>query len=411
MKNSLHSLARAYTRTPLIARIACGIILGTTLALALPGLGGIATLGTLFVNALKAIAPILVAMLVTVSVAKAGEGLGKKFGTVILLYITSTLIAAMVGVAGSWLFPVRLELAGVDSVEGTAPGTLAEAAGSLLLMLVSNPVEAVSSASYLSILFWSIIVGLALKKTASTQAITIAGQLSRAVSLIVQWIIQLAPLGILGLVYASVSESGVGIFSSYGLLVLLLMGCMLTVLLVVNPLIVFCLLRRNPYPLLWTCIKGSAVSAFFTRSSAANIPVNMALCKRMGLCEDFYSVSIPLGSTINMDGAAVTITVMSLAACHSLGVEVSPASALALVILATLGACGTSGVASGSLLLVPMACAPFGIGNEVAMQVVAIGFVISVVQDSMETALNSSSDVLFTATADLRSRETDNAGY
>lgn len=411
MKNSLHSLARAYTRTPLIVRIACGIILGTTLALALPGLGDIATLGTLFVNALKAIAPILVAMLVTVSVAKAGEGLGKKFGTVILLYITSTLIAAMVGVAGSWLFPVRLEFAGVDSVEGTAPSTLAEAAGSLLLMLVSNPVEAVSSASYLSILFWSIIVGLALKKTASTQAITIAGQLSRAVSLIVQWIIQLAPLGILGLVYASVSESGVGIFSSYGLLVLLLMGCMLTVLLVVNPLIVFCLLRRNPYPLLWTCIKGSAVSAFFTRSSAANIPVNMALCKRMGLCEDFYSVSIPLGSTINMDGAAVTITVMSLAACHSLGVEVSPASALALVILATLGACGTSGVASGSLLLVPMACAPFGIGNEVAMQVVAIGFVISVVQDSMETALNSSSDVLFTATADLRSRETDNAGY
>ena len=411
MKNSLHSLAHAYTRTPLIARIAFGIILGTALALALPGLGGIATLGTLFVNALKAIAPILVAMLVTVSVAKAGEGLGKKFGTVILLYITSTLIAAMVGVAGSWLFPVRLELAGVDSVEGTAPGTLAEAAGSLLLMLVSNPVEAVSSASYLSILFWSIIVGLALKKTASTQAITIAGQLSRAVSLIVQWIIQLAPLGILGLVYASVSESGVGIFSSYGLLVLLLMGCMLTVLLVVNPLIVFCLLRRNPYPLLWTCIKGSAVSAFFTRSSAANIPVNMALCKRMGLCEDFYSVSIPLGSTINMDGAAVTITVMSLAACHSMGVEVSPASALALVILATLGACGTSGVASGSLLLVPMACAPFGIGNEVAMQVVAIGFVISVVQDSMETALNSSSDVLFTATADLRSRETDNAGY
>lgn len=404
MKKVIRNLQHAYASTPLIARIACGIALGTTLALVCPGLDGLSTLGTLFVNALKAVAPVLVAMLVTVSVAKAGDGLGKRFGTVILLYIISTLTAAMVAVAASWLFPVQLELPGLDSAKNTAPGSLAEVTGNLLLTLVSNPVEAVGSASYLSILFWSVIMGLALKSTASTQAISVAEQLARAVSLIVKWIIQLAPLGILGLVYSSVSESGLDIFTSYGLLVVLLVGCMLTVLLVTNPLMVFCTLRRNPYPLLWQCIKGSAVSAFFTRSSAANIPVNMALCKRLGLEEDFYSVSIPLGSTINMDGAAITITVMSLAACHSAGIEVSLASALVLSLLATLSACGASGVAGGSLLLIPMACAPLGVGSDVAMQVVAVGFIIGVVQDSMETALNSSSDVLFTAAADLRNR-------
>lgn len=404
MRKILHCLRHAYTGTTLIARIACGIALGTTLALTCPGLGFLSTLGTLFVNALKAVAPVLVAMLVTVSVAKAGDGLGKRFGTVILLYIMSTLTAAVVAVIASWLFPVRLELPGLDTTKSTAPGNLAEVTSNLLLTLVSNPVEAVGSASYLSILFWSIVMGLALKSTASTQAISVAEQLSRAVSLIVKWIIQLAPLGILGLVYTSVSENGLDIFTSYGLLVLLLVGCMLTVLLVVNPLMVFCTLRRNPYPLLWQCIKDSAVSAFFTRSSAANIPVNMALCKRLGLEEDFYSVSIPLGSTINMDGAAITITVMSLAACHSAGIEVSLTSALVLSVLATLSACGASGVAGGSLLLIPMACAPLGVGNDVAMQVVAVGFIIGVVQDSMETALNSSSDVLFTAAADLRNR-------
>ncbi len=405
MSKILSPLLRAYTSAHLITRILCGILVGTMLALVCPGLGGIAILGALFVGALKAIAPVLVALLVTSSVAQAGEGLGKRFRTMIFLYLASTLIASWVAVAGSTLFPVQLTLCGEGTSDSATPGGLTEVLGNLATSLVSNPLTAVSSASYLSVLFWSIIMGLALKKTASAQAILLTRQLADAVSLVVQWVIQCAPLGILGLVYTSVSESGLDIFAQYGQLVLLLMGCMLMVLLVVNPLITFCLLRRNPYPLLWQCIRGSAVSAFFTRSSAANIPVNMALCRRLGIDEDFYSVSIPLGSTINMDGASVTITVMALAACHAMGMEVTLAGALLLSVMATLGACGTSGVAGGSLLLIPMACAPLGIGTDVAMQMVGIGFIIGVIQDSMETAINSSSDVLFTATADLCSRK------
>ena len=405
MSKIFSPLLRAYTSTHLIVRILCGITIGAVLALVCPGLGGIAILGTLFVSALKAVAPVLVALLVTASVAQAGEGLGKRFRTVITLYLASTLIASWVAVAGSTLFPVQLTLSGREASASTAPSGITEVLGNLATSLVGNPVEAVGSASYLCVLFWSVIIGLALKRTASAQVIQVTRQLAEAVSVVVQWIIQCAPLGILGLVYASVGESGLEIFALYGQLVLLLMGCMLAVLLVVNPLITFCLLRRNPYPLLWQCIKGSAVSAFFTRSSAANIPVNMALCKRLGLDEDFYSVSIPLGSTINMDGASVTITVMTLSACHALGVEVTLAGALLLSVMATLGACGTSGVAGGSLLLIPMACAPLGIGADVAMQVVGIGFIIGVIQDSMETAINSSSDVLFTATADMCGRK------
>lgn len=409
MRQFISFLLKAYTGTHLILRICCGIVLGAGLALTCPGINGIAIAGTLFVSALKAIAPILVAVLVTASVAKTNRGLGQRFRTVTFLYIASTLTASVVAIAASRLFPVQLTLANIGSAGTPAPGRISDVIGQLMLNLVSNPVSAVCSASYLSVLFWSIILGLALKKTASQAAIGVTRELANAVSLVVQWIIQLAPLGILGLVYSSVSESGIEIFTSYGQIVLLLVGCMLTVLLVVNPTITLCLLRRNPYPLTWQCIKGSAVSAFFTRSSAANIPVNMALCKRLGINEDFYSVSIPLGSTINMDGAAITITVMTLAACHTMGVEVSPAGALVLSIMATLGACGTSGVAGGSLLLIPMACAPFGIDGDVAMQVVATGFIIGVIQDSMETALNSSSDVLFTATADLFSRRKDKA--
>ena len=404
MKYILTSLWRAYTGTHLITRIFCGILLGAVLAILCPGINGISILGNLFVGALKSVAPILVAVLVTASVAQASGGLGKRFGTVIGLYISSTLIASLVAVLASRLFPVTLTLTGVDAGGEMAPAALSEVIGNLLLGLISNPISAVSNAAYLSVLFWSIVMGLALKNTRSQQAIQVIRQLADAVSLVVQWVIQFAPIGIMGLVYASVSESGLEIFATYGRLILLLVGCMLTVMLLINPLITFCLLRTNPYPLLWQCLRGSAVSAFFTRSSAANIPVNMSLCKRMGVDEDFYSVSIPLGSTINMDGAAITITVMSLAACHSAGIQVSLSSALILCILATLGACGTSGVAGGSLLLIPMACAPFGLPGDVAMQVVAIGFIIGVIQDSMETALNSSSDVLFTATADFYSR-------
>ena len=404
MKYILTSLSRAYTGTHLITRIFCGILLGAVLAILCPGINGISILGNLFVGALKSVAPILVAVLVTASVAQASGGLGKRFGTVIGLYISSTLIASLVAVLASRLFPVTLTLIGVDAGGEMAPAALSEVIGNLLLGLISNPISAVSNAAYLSVLFWSIVMGLALKNTRSQQAIQVIRQLADAVSLVVQWVIQFAPIGIMGLVYASVSESGLEIFATYGRLILLLVGCMLMVMLLINPLITFCLLRTNPYPLLWQCLRGSAVSAFFTRSSAANIPVNMSLCKRMGVDEDFYSVSIPLGSTINMDGAAITITVMSLAACHSAGIQVSLSSALILCILATLGACGTSGVAGGSLLLIPMACAPFGLPGDVAMQVVAIGFIIGVIQDSMETALNSSSDVLFTATADFYNR-------
>lgn len=404
MKYILTFLWRAYTGTHLITRIFCGILLGAVLAILYPGINGISILGNLFVGALKSVAPILVAVLVTASVAQASGGLGKRFGTVIGLYISSTLIASLVAVLASRLFPVTLTLTGVDAGGEMAPAALSEVIGNLLLGLISNPISAVSNAAYLSVLFWSIVMGLALKNTRSQQAIQVTRQLADAVSLVVQWVIQFAPIGIMGLVYASVSESGLEIFATYGRLILLLVGCMLTVMLLINPLITFCLLRTNPYPLLWQCLRGSAVSAFFTRSSAANIPVNMSLCKRMGVDEDFYSVSIPLGSTINMDGAAITITVMSLAACHSAGIQVSLSSALILCILATLGACGTSGVAGGSLLLIPMACAPFGLPGDVAMQVVAIGFIIGVIQDSMETALNSSSDVLFTATADFYNR-------
>lgn len=404
MKYILTFLWRAYTGTHLITRIFCGILLGAVLAILCPGINGISILGNLFVGALKSVAPILVAVLVTASVAQASGGLGKRFGTVIGLYISSTLIASLVAVLASRLFPVTLTLTGVDAGGEMAPAALSEVIGNLLLGLISNPISAVSNAAYLSVLFWSIVMGLALKNTRSQQAIQVIRQLADAVSLVVQWVIQFAPIGIMGLVYASVSESGLEIFATYGRLILLLVGCMLMVMLLINPLISFCLLRTNPYPLLWQCLRGSAVSAFFTRSSAANIPVNMSLCKRMGVDEDFYSVSIPLGSTINMDGAAITITVMSLAACHSAGIQVSLSSALILCILATLGACGTSGVAGGSLLLIPMACAPFGLPGDVAMQVVAIGFIIGVIQDSMETALNSSSDVLFTATADFYNR-------
>ena len=269
---------------------------------------------------------------------------------------------------------------------------------------MSNPLKATMNANYLSILFWAIMIGLSLKKVAAEATINFIQDMADAVSLIVQWIIQCAPFGIMGLVFASVSESGLDIFTTYGKLLLVLVGCMAFVSVVLNPMIVGFMIRRNPYPLLWKCLKESGVSAFFTRSSAANIPVNMDLCKRMGVDEDFYSVSIPLGSTINMNGAAVTITVMTLATCNTVGITPTLASAILLSIIATFAACGASGVAGGSLLLIPMACSLFGISNDIAMQVVAVGFIIGVVQDSVETALNSSGDALFTIATDMHER-------
>ena len=393
-----------WQQTNLMLRIFAGIVVGSVLALTVPGISVISMLGDLFVGALKAIAPVLVAVLVASSVATARAGLGNRFRTIITLYVLTTLMAAVVAVAGSFFFPVQIALADVSGVAGSAPGALGDVFRNIVGEIMSNPVTAIAKANYLSILFWAVVVGLALKAVASPQTIGSLRQWADAVSRVVVWIIQCAPFGILGLVYTTVSQSGLEIFTTYGKLLLLLVGSMMLVSLVLNPLIVGIMLRRNPYPLLWQCLRESAVNAFFTRSSAANIPVNMNLCKRMGVDEDFYSVSIPLGSTINMEGAAVTITVMTLATCHTLGITPSLGSALLLSIIATFGACGASGVAGGSLLLIPRACSLFGISNDVAMQVVAVGFIIGVVQDSVETALNSSADALFTIATDMRDR-------
>jgi serine/threonine transporter len=401
---TLKAILRFWQQSNLMLRILFGIIIGSVLALTLPGHNIISMLGDLFVGALKGIAPVLVAVLVTSSVATARNGLGSRFRTVILLYMLTTLMAAVIAVFASFLFPINITLANVEAASGSAPGELNDVFNNIIRDVMSNPITAIANAKYLSILFWAVIIGFALKMVASEQTIGSLRNWADAVSKVVAWVIQCAPFGILGLVYTTVSQSGLEIFTTYGKLLLLLVGCMCTVSLVLNPIIVGCMIRRNPYPYVWRCLKESGVSAFFTRSSAANIPVNMELCKRMGLDKDFYSVSIPLGSVINMDGAAITITVMSLATCHTMGVEVSIISAILLSIIATLGACGASGVAGGSLLLIPMACSLFGISNDIAMQVVAVGFIIGVVQDSVETALNSSGDALFTIAAEMRER-------
>ena len=395
-------LVRKWTDSSLVLRISIGLVAGAVLGLVVPSWTWIGILGRIFVSALKAIAPVLVALLVTASIARAHGGLGARFRTVIALYLVSTLTAALVAVAGSTLFPVTLRLQ--DVAEGSAPSALTDVFSNLLTNMVTNPLASISSANYIGILFWAILLGLGLKRLASPATIQVVSDLADVVTLMVKWIIQFAPFGILGLVFTAVSESGLEIFTLYGRLLLLLVGCMLFNTLLMNPLWSFLVTRRNPYPLLWTCLKESGLNAFFTRSSAANIPINMALCKKLGLDEDFYSVSIPLGATINMNGAAVTITVMTLAVAHTVGVEVAFFSALMLSVIATLGACGASGVAGGSLLLVPMACSFLGIGNDIAMQAVAVGFIIGFIQDSVETALNSSGDVFFAATAEYRRR-------
>ena len=395
-------IIKYWTGLSLVWRIFIGLIVGALLGLFCPSLTGIGSLGKIFVSALKAIAPVLVAVLVAASIAKAKGGMGPRFRTVILLYMATTFLAAVVAVVGSFLFPVTIDLK--EAAVSEAPGALSDIFTNLLTNMVSNPIQAVGSANYIGILFWAIVVGMALKFKANEATIRMVSDFSEAIALAVKWIIQFAPFGILGLVFNSVSESGLEIFSEYGRLLALLVGCMLFMALIVNPLVALLFIRRNPYPLLWRCLRESGVNAFFTRSSAANIPINMNLCQQLGLDEDFYSVSIPLGSTINMEGAAITINVLTLAVAHTLGLQVSFASALFLSFIATLGAGGTSGVAGGSLLLVPMACSFFGISADIAMQAVAVGFIIGVVQDSMETALNSSSDAFFTATVEYHDR-------
>ena len=403
MTGKLSSLFKKWAQSSLVLRILVGLAIGTLLGIVLPGWTWVGILGNVFVSALKALAPVLVAILVTASIPKARGGLGPRFRTVILLYLVSTLSAALVAVIGSRLFPVTLQLQ--DAAQESAPSALKEVFLNLLTNIVSNPVFSVSSANYIGILFWAVLMGLGLKLVASPATIKVVADLAEVVTLVVKWVIQFAPFGIMGLVFSAVSQSGMEVFTTYGALVLLLVGCMLFNALILNPLWSFIATRRNPYPLLWACLKESGLQAFFTRSSAANIPINMGLCKKLGLDPDFYSVSIPLGATINMNGAAVTITVMTMCVANTLGIEVGFGAALLLSVIATLGACGASGVAGGSLLLVPLACSFLGIGSDVAMQAVAVGFIIGVVQDSVETALNSSGDVFFTATAERRDRQ------
>ena len=397
----MKAIGKIWNGTSLIVKILIGLVLGALFGLLTPQATFLDILGELFVGALKGIAPLLVFVLVISSLANATGGIGKRFTTVIALYLASTLIAAVIAVVASFLFPTTIELTSGD-IGSMPPGGLLDIFESILGNIVQNPITAISSANYVGVLAWAVMLGLAFKTFASANLKLSLQNISDAVSQVVRWIIGLAPFGILGLVFTAVSTSGLSIFVDYGRLLLLLVGTMAFVTFVSNPLIVGLTLRRNPYPLVFKCLRESGITAFFTRSSAANIPVNMSLCERLGLDKDFYSVSIPLGATINMDGAAVVITIMTLTAAQTLGVGVSFVSAIVLSILATLGACGTSGVAGGSLLLIPMACSMFGINNDIAMQVVAVGFIISVVQDSCETAINSSGDVLFTATAEFR---------
>ena len=397
----IKKILRLYTDSSLILRIIIGIAVGVVLALLVPQATWISMGGVLFVGALKAIAPVLVAVLVMGSLCQSSAKLDGRFGLVIFLYLFSTYLASFTAVVASFICPQTITLSDSLMAQSTAaPDGLGEIVTSLLQSIIANPIEAVSGGNYLGILFWSIVIGMALKKFADEATQTLMTNLSDAITQVVRWIINLAPFGILSLVFSAVSESGFDIFVTYGKLMILLVCTMLTVALVINPLIVFLVLRRNPYPLVFRCIKGSGLTAFFTRSSAANIPVNMSLCEKLGLDRDMYAVSIPLGSTINMDGAAVTITVMALATAHTLGIEVSLPTAMLLSFLSALAACGTSGVTGGSLLLIPMACSLFGIPDSVSMQVVGVGFIIGVIQDSMETAINSSGDVLFTATAE-----------
>lgn len=396
------NLVKKYSQYSLILRILVGLIIGAVLGVVVPQFTVIAILGSVFVGALKAVAPLLVFALVMSSIANAKGGIGSRFRTVIVLYMLSTLLAAVVAVIASFLFPVTMVL--TDAVESNPPSGIWEVLSNLINNMVTNPVNALMNANYVGILFWAIIFGIGAKLVAKESFRDTLADIANVVSQAVRWIIELAPFGILGLVFSTVSENGLNIFASYGKLLALLVGSMLAVALIVDPLIAGLYLKRNPYPLVFRCLKESGLTAFFTRSSAANIPVNMALCERLGLDKDFYSVSIPLGATINMDGAAITITIMTLAVANTLGVAVDVPTAIVLSFLATLGACGASGVAGGSLLLIPMACSLFGIGNDIAMQAVAVGFIIGVVQDSVETALNSSGDVMFAATAEFHDR-------
>ncbi len=392
-------LIKAYNKVSLIVRIICGLLIGVLLGLTFDNLAVVTLLGTVFVSALKAIAPILVFVLVISALAGGNDKLDRRFGLVIAFYLVSTLLASVVAVVASYIFPQTIKLSEAAEAE-LVPTGVGEVLSNLVTNMVANPLASIVDGNYIGILFWAVLLGLVAKRVASAETKKVMEDLANIVSMAVRWIINMAPFGIMGLVYANVSTNGLSIFTDYGRLLGLLVGCMLVVALIVDPLIAAIALRTNPYPLIFRCLRESGMTAFFTRSSAANIPVNMELCRKLGMDREMYAVSIPLGATINMDGAAITIAVMSLAAANTVGIHVSIFTALILAFIATLAACGASGVAGGSLLLIPMACSLFGVSADVAMQVVAVGFIIGVIQDSVETALNSAGDVMFAATAE-----------
>ncbi|MDF2907075.1 MAG: sstT [Herbinix sp.] len=398
----MKSILNAWNKLGLIQRILIGMVVGLILGLTVPQFTAIGILGNMFVGALKAIAPVLVFVLVMSSLASAKSETKTNMKTVLFLYAMGTLASALIAVAVNNIFPVSLALSSDLGVTGTEVTTnISEVLKTLLMNLVSNPITALSSGNYIGILAWAVILGIAFKYTSETTKKGLS-DISDAVSQVVKWVINCAPFGILGLVFTTIAETGIEGFATYGKVLIVLVGCMLGVAFILNPLIVFLTIKQNPYPLVFKCLRESAITAFFTRSSAANIPVNMELCKSLKLDEDTYSVSIPLGATVNMAGAAITITTMSLAAVHTLGISVDIPTMIVLSILASVAAAGTSGVAGGSLMLIPLACSLFGISNDIAMQVVGIGFIIGVIQDSCETALNSSTDVLFTAAAEFK---------
>ena len=388
-----------WNRTSLINRIAIGVVVGAVLGLLVPKFTVIGLLGDMFVGGLKAIAPLLVFALVANALSQTREGQQSNMKTVIVLYLFGTFAAALTAVISHYIFPISLKLGEAAATKATAPQGVGEVFKDLLLKMVDNPVNALAQANYIGVLVWAVVFGFAMR-TASNHTKDLLHTLAEVTSQIVRWIINLAPFGILGLVFNTISENGVGVLADYGVLILVLVGTMAFVALVVNPIIAFVMMGKNPFPLVFRCLKDSGITAFFTRSSAANIPVNLQLCKDLGLNPDTYSVSIPLGSTINMAGAAVTINILTLAAVTTLGIQVDFATALILSVVSAISACGASGIAGGSLLLVPVACSLFGISNDLAMQVVGVGFIVGVIQDSCETALNSSTDVLFTAVAE-----------
>lgn len=399
----MKKLLQAWSRLSLVKQICIGLVVGIILAIAIPSVAKpFVILGTIFVEALKAVAPVLVFFLVMAAIAQHRSGHKTNMKSILVLYLLGTFLAGFIAVIASFMFPVSLTLT-TGSEDLSAPGGVGEVLKTLLMSVVDNPVSAIAEANYIGVLAWALLLGLALKSAPETTK-TMVTNVSDAVMKIVTWVIKLAPFGVMGLVIEAITSSGLGALLGYGKLLALLLGCMLFVALVVNPIIVYVCIRQNPYPLVFTCLRESGITGFFTRSSAANIPVNMRLCEKLGLNKDTYSISIPLGGTINMAGAAVTISVLTLAAVHTLGITVDIPTAVILSVLSAVCACGASGVAGGSLLLIPLAANLFGIPNEIAMQVVGVGFIVGVLQDSCETALNSSTDALFTAAAEFRER-------